>query len=434
MGKSTTILRGGRVVELDPIRVEERDLVLRNAQIIDASTAPEGARVLDVSGQLVFPGLVLAHTHLYSALARGMPGPTGPTPGFRQILEEVWWKLDVALDEQSLAASAEIGAMEALEAGVTTLIDHHESPRFIHGSLDVIAEATERVGLRSVLTYGATDRHGPEGARAGLEESVRFADKTRGHHLSRGMIGLHAPFTCSDETLRSASLLAQARGLGVHLHASEGPDDQEAAKARFGSRLMPALDRLGLLGEKSILAHAVNLDEVEAELLRVRGPFITHQPRSNMNNGVGYASWLPTLDRVALGTDGIDADVLGELKAAFFRRREHTGPTVWPDAIAYLVNGHRLAQQIFGIPIGKLVPGAPADVITIDYDPPTPLNSSTLASHLLFGGLSRARVRHSFVAGHHVLHDFEIVGVDPELAAARARSEAQRLWHKMSTA
>lgn len=419
------------MAELDPPRVTQRDLVIAGDSIGESGSAV--ARVIDVRGQLVMPGLVLAHTHLYSALARGMPGPSGPTPGFRQILEEVWWKLDRALDAPSLAASAQIGALEALEAGVTTIVDHHESPSFIEGSLDVIAAETERVGVRAVLTYGATDRHGKAGAEAGLKESAHFADAKASHPLTRGLIGLHAPFTCEDATLEAASQLAKERGIGVHLHAAEGPDDQAAAQRRWGKRLLVGLDRLGLLSPRSILAHAVNIDGAEAELLAARRPFVTHQPRSNMNNGVGYATWLARLERVALGTDGIDADVLGELRAAFFRRRESTGPTVWPDALALLTGGHRLAQEIFGRPLGKLDPGAPADVISLDYDPPTPLDSTTLASHLLFGGLGRARVRHVFVAGRQVLADFVPAGVEPLEAAAHARTQAKRLWSKLGS-
>lgn len=431
------ILRGAHVVTLDPPRVEQRDLVIEGDTIADPARAAAadqtGATVLDCTGTTIIPGLVVAHTHLYSALARGMPGPPSPTPTFRAILENVWWRLDRALDAETLAASAEVGAVEALRAGVTTLIDHHESPGFIDGSLDVLAERTQAIGLRTALTYGATDRHGAGGAQAGLRESARFAVAHAADPMTRGLIGLHAPFTCSDETLAAAADLARSTGSWLHFHAHEGPDDGAAARARWGSSLMTGLDARGLLGPRTVMAHAIHLDEAEAELVRARGAWVTHQARSNMNNAVGYAAQLASLDQVALGTDGIDDDVRVELRAAFFRRREQAGSTAWPDPVAWLGRGHALAAQIFGTPrLGRLDPGAPADVVVLRYDPPTPLDAGSLGAHLLFGGMAGAPVRDVLVAGRPVLRDGQLVTADERALKARAREAAQRLWSKMS--
>jgi cytosine/adenosine deaminase-related metal-dependent hydrolase len=211
-------------------------------------------------------GFVCAHHHLYSTLARGMPAPPVTPRRFGEILEQIWWRLDAALDLDMLRASARLGAVEALLAGTTGIVDHHESPNAIDGSLDVIAEACAEVGVRVVCAYGVTDRHGPDGAARGLAENERFLRAG-----GRGLVGVHAAFTCTDDTLAAAAGLAADLGAGVHIHVAEGPEDAAA-----GERL----ERIA--SDDWLLVHCVGLD-------RDLPGTIAHNPRSNMNNGVGYA-------------------------------------------------------------------------------------------------------------------------------------------------
>jgi cytosine/adenosine deaminase-related metal-dependent hydrolase len=245
-------------------------------------------------------GLVCAHHHLYSTLARGMPAPPR-TPGtFLDVLEQVWWRLDTALDLEMLEWSARLGALEALEAGCTAIVDHHESPNAIEGSLSVIADACADVGVRVVTAYGVTDRHGADGARRGLEENDRFLSEG-----GRGMVGVHACFTCSDDTLAAAADLAVRHGVGVHVHVAEGPDDRDAV-ARLAE----------LSADDWLLVHGVHLPDDHG----LRGT-IVHNPRSNMNNAVGYARPRRFANPVALGTDGIGADMIAEFQLAFVAAR-----------------------------------------------------------------------------------------------------------------
>lgn len=422
-----TLLKGGTVVELDPPRIQQRDLLLVGSKLSDGP-APPGVRTVDCTGCVILPGLVVAHTHAYSALAAGMPVPAEPATTFKQILEKVWWRLDEALDADSLRASARIAAMDALKNGVSCVIDHHESPNFIDGSLDVIAEAFEEVGVRAVLTYGATDRHGADGAKAGLRESERFVNKAQGQF--RGMIGLHAPFTCTDSTLTAAAGLSKDLGAWLHYHAAEGPDDQAAAQTRWQQRLFLHLAEQGLVHARTLLAHGVQMDPIEVERIEASGAWLCHQARSNMNNGVGYAGALADLSRVALGTDGIDDDLLAELKSAFFRRREFAGPSAWPDPVATLGQGHRLAAQLFGLPLGGLHSGAPADLTVLSYDPPTPLTEASLGAHLLFG-LSSRDVRDVYVQGVPTLESGRLQRVDEPALRADARRQADALFARM---
>jgi cytosine/adenosine deaminase-related metal-dependent hydrolase len=266
----------------------------------------------------VTPGLVCGHHHLYSALARGMPAPPRQPTNFVEILEQIWWRLDVALDDEMIRWSAMLAAAEALMCGTTGIIDHHESPNAIEGSLSIIAEACAEVGVRVNCAYGITDRHGSDGARRGLAENERFIRAG-----GRGMVGVHAAFTCKDETLEAAAGLAAELGVGVHIHVAEGVADRDAG---FRLEHLSAGDWL--------LVHCVHLD-------RPLPGTIAHNPRSNMNNSVGYGAPANRPNPVVLGTDGIGADMLEEARLAYVRLREHdvtaTPDTVW----AWLDEGYR---------------------------------------------------------------------------------------------
>lgn len=394
-------ITGGLLASLSPPAVERRDVLL---------SGPDEARI-DATGCVVLPGLVLGHTHLYSGLARGMPGPLQAPRNFTEILEQVWWKLDVALDEDSLGAAAEVALAEAALCGVTCVVDHHESPRFIDGSLDVIAEAAERIGLRAILCYGATDRHGHADALAGLAECVRFARRARGGGPRVGaMLGLHAAFTCRDETLARAADLAHSEDLGVHVHAAEDACDAGAIE-----RLAAA----GLVGPRTLLAHAVHATPAEHERVRAAGATVVHNPRSNMQNAVGSARLLDLAGHVALGTDGMDGDLFTEARAAHLTGRMLYGPQGGVDAVEMVATSARFAERILGPCAG--------DAVVLEYDPPTPLEADNLAGHLLFGLGARA-VRDVVVDGRLVVRDRRLARIDAAALAARARVQAARLW------
>ncbi|HEX9638375.1 MAG TPA: amidohydrolase family protein [Acidobacteriota bacterium] len=431
---SGVILRGATVVELDPPAVEGRDLMVSGSEL--AATAPAGATIFDAGGCVILPGLVLAHTHLYSALARGMPPPAQAPRSFLEILERVWWRLDRALDEASLAASAEVALLEAALCGATTIVDHHESPSFIDGSLDVIAAAAERIGVRAVLCYGSTDRHGAEGERRGLRENQRFIAKAAASTAAGGpklgaLVGLHAGFTASDEMIAAAADLARRSSTGVHLHLAEDPIDQEIARQRGGKDAVERLERGGVLNPNALLAHAIHLSERERAAVRAAGATVAHNPRSNLNNAVGYLDVRAHAPNVALGTDGIDGDLWVEARAAFLRGREAYGPLGSADVLSMLVAGHGLARRCLGGRFGALRPGAPADLVVLSYDPPTPLSADNLVGHLLFGMGSR-QVRDVMVAGEWIVRDRSSTRVESGAVQARGREQALRLWRAMA--
>ena len=440
----TTILVGGHVVRsLDPVVVERGDIVLAGDRIVAVGPAAAGgpvpdrgaARRIDCADAIVLPGNVCAHTHAYSALARGMPYRLAPPTDFVEILQRVWWRLDRALDEEAIRASALVAGLEALRAGTTTLVDHHASPNAIDGSLDIVAEAFAELGIRSVLCYETTDRDGPERASAGIAENARFLAASAGdrarHPLSRGMVGAHASFTLSDPTLEAVADLGRTTGAGIHIHAAEDVADETDSMIRTGGRVLDRLARAGALNERTVLAHGVHLAPDEIAAVHLARAVVAHNPRSNMNNRVGRAPVGRLGDRLALGTDGIGGDLFEEVRTAFLRRREED-LGVTPDwALGVLAGGPRIPARAFGEPLlGRLEIGAPADLIVLDAPPPTPVDGATLAGHIAFG-FGPAAVRDVIVAGQLVVSGGHATRVDEAALAARAREAAGRLWARM---
>ncbi len=275
------------------------------------------AERIDAHGQLVMPGNICAHTHFYSAYSRGLAIPGDPPADFPTILRRLWWPLDKALDRDSVRASALVSLVDAVKHGTTTLIDHHASPNFIEGSLDVIADAVDQAGLRAVLCYEVTDRNGREGAEAGIAENLRFIEASRQRERVRGTFGLHASLTLGDATLRQC---ADAHSGGFHIHVAEHEADQDDSLQRSGVRVVHRLDHYGILGEKTITAHCIHVDESELDRLAETGTWITHQPRSNMNNAVGAMAFDTMMARdmkVCLGNDGFSNNMWADWKAAY---------------------------------------------------------------------------------------------------------------------
>jgi putative selenium metabolism protein SsnA len=375
------------------------------------------------------PGLINAHTHLYSSLARGMPAPSEPPETFVEILERVWWRLDRALDEDSVHLSGLVGAAEAVRSGTTLVVDHHASPGFVRGSLATLARATEEIGLRSVLCYEVTDRNGPEGTLAGLEESVAF-HRDQQTELTRAMIGGHASLTLSEQSLDRLATAVNETGTSLHIHVAEDLADLDDCRKRYGLTLLERLDHHGLIASRSILAHCVHMTEGEIAQVHRKGGWIAHNPRSNMNNSVGHGR-AGSMKRAALGTDGIDQDLFAEARACYLKLRDEGSGDATAIAFGLLVGGHRLAAALFGLPFGKLDHGGPADLLVLDYAPPTPLHADNLAGHLLFG-ISRSHVESVLIAGRWVVRERRLAALDEVALNERAREGAAALWERMA--
>jgi putative selenium metabolism protein SsnA len=395
-----------------------------------------GADILDARGQYVMPGGICAHTHFYGAYARGLAIPGAPPRDFPQILQRLWWPLDKALDRDSVRASALACLVDAIKHGTTSLIDHHASPNFIDGSLDVIAAAVDAAGLRAVLCYEVTDRDGAEKMRAGIAENMRFLRAMSNHARIRGTFGLHASLTLNDESLRACADALPDEG-GFHIHVAEHEADEEDSLNRSGMRVVERLDRYGIWRDATIAAHCVHINEAERDILLKRGVWVSHQPRSNMNNGVGAADidgLLAAGVKLCLGNDGFSNNMWAEWKAAYLLHkvvnrdpRRANGMNI---AQMAWDNNARLMERFFpGETIGELRPGAAADLILVDYRPFTPLNAGNLPWHLLFG-FEASMVTTTICAGQILMRDRELLTLDESEIAAEALALAPKVWER----
>jgi putative selenium metabolism protein SsnA len=398
------------------------------------------AEVLDAGGQLLMPGNICAHTHFYSALARGMAIPGRPPRDFPEILRKLWWPLDKSLQPEDVHISALVSLVDAVRHGTTMLIDHHASPNAIPGSLDQIADAVEASGLRAVLCYEVTDRDGRDKAQAGIAENLRFLERCAEGEAASGRVqatfGLHASLTLSDETLEQCCSMAPA-GTGFHIHVAEHEADEYDSVQKSGMRVVDRLHQHGILGPRTIVAHAIHVDALEIELLKASGTWITHQPRSNMNNGVGVAeveSMRRTGIHVALGNDGFSNAMWEEWKTAYLLHKVwHRDPRRMPgDILADIaVRGNaRLANLFFpDAPLGRIVKGAHADLMLVDYHSTTPLTGDNLPWHIIFG-FHDSMVTATIAAGQLLMKDGELLTLDEERITARARELAPGVWER----
>ncbi len=435
------------LLDIDPPQVCKGGVRIDGATIAAVGpsvTAEPGDTVIDAGEAVVMPGLVNGHTHLYSALAVGMPSPPQAPVNFHQILEYVWWRLDRALDLPLVELSAMVGAVSALRCGTTTVIDHHASPSAIDGSLDAIERGLSRAGVRGVLCYETTDRNGMGGRDAGLAENERYLKRcgtgvppVQVHRRDAGatqfaaLAGAHAAFTMSDESLARTADLARRFQTGVHIHVAEDPCDAAICREHYGADLLDRLARAGVLELPSILAHGTHLTNHDLSRVRESAVTLAHNTRSNMNNAVGYAP-LDRMERpIQLGTDGIGSDMFAELNTAWFKSRDAHAGLSPEDCVQMLANSARRASQSLGIQLGVLQPGAAADIIVTDYVPATPLTNQNIAEHLIFGMSSR-HVRSVMIGGHWRLRDRVMVALDEGELSRLAEAESQRLWSRMS--
>ncbi|HEX2236495.1 MAG TPA: amidohydrolase family protein [Actinomycetota bacterium] len=421
------VLAGGLVARTARGPVESTDLVVDGERV---GSDARGAQRVDVSGCLVVPGHVCAHHHLYSALARGMPGPGRAPRSFVEILELVWWRLDRALDLDTIRLSALLGATEAARCGTTAIVDHHASPNAIGSSLDAVADGIAEAGVRGVVCYEVSDRHGEASGRRGVEENVRFVHDNR-RALVRGMMGAHASFTIGERTLDHLVEEARRARIPVHVHVAEDGFDERHSLDHYGVRTAARLRRAGALDHGDLAAHGVCLDDDEIALVRSSGAWVAHNPRSNMNNGVGYAPVAALGERVVLGTDGLDGDMFTEARAAFLKARDARVGSDPGRALGWLAAGAGLVGSVFGLAsLGRLEPGAPADLAVLEYLAPTPLEHGNLAGHYLFG-LGAGAVRDVMVGGRWIVRERRHQLVDEDELAAGCRAAAPRLWDRM---
>jgi len=392
------------------------------------------AEAIDCSGKIILPGFICTHHHFYSTMARGMAPPGEPASNFVEILERLWWKLDKALSDEDITLSAQIPLIDCIRNGTTTVIDHHASPSMRDGSLDQIEEAVREAGIRASLCYEVSDRNEAGG---GIRENERFIQKVgKGDGQIAAMMGLHASFTVSDETVETCVGIARDAGVGCHIHVAEDAADREDSLEKYGVPTVERLHKLGVTGEKSIFVHCVHVDESEMDTMAATKTIVVHNPESNMNNAVGVTQILKMLEKdilVGLGTDGMASDMLSQMRCAYLLHRlDNRDPRVaFMEAPQLLLgNNGNIVERQFGIRVGELAEGLPADMAILDYYPPTPLDENNFLGHLIFG-LTDATVDTTVCRGQILMKNKKITTLDEEHIAARSRELAPKMWQRL---
>jgi putative selenium metabolism protein SsnA len=441
------LLTNGTIVTFNPTHqiIEHGAIAINGSTITDIGSAkvllqkyPHATRY-QLGGKLVLPGMINAHTHLYSAFACGMP-ISGSTKNFLQILNSVWWKLDRALTSEDIYYSALATAIQIIKSGTTTIFDHHSSPASIPKSLDTLAAALKEIGLRANLCYEVSNRDGEKKAQQAIQENIRWINKAGTNpstSLLTAIFGLHASFTLNDTTLKQAAEWGNKLHSGFHIHVAEDIADQQDAQKKYHKSVVKRLADFGILGKKTIAAHGIHISPFDMDILKKHNTILVHNPGSNMNNAVGIAPVPALLKKkilVGLGTDGLGNDLFTELRtASFIQKSVHQNPTVFPPDIAIqlaIKNNRTIASRFFSQPLGMIAPGCAADIIVIDYQSPTPLNSNNIASHLVYGMIP-TKIDAVFINGKKLFDSGRLVSVDEDKIMAKAKKLARKLWNRI---
>ena len=402
------------------------------------------AEFVDAKGGLIMPGMINAHNHIYSAMSRGISINGYNPKGFLDILDGMWWTLDRHLDLEATHYSAAATYIDCIKNGCTTIFDHHASFGEIPGSLFAIAEESVRYGIRSCLCYETSDRDGEEKCEQAVRENIDFIEycrklqkDTAEADLLAGMFGMHAQFTLSDRTLDKC-VEAAPEDCGFHIHVAEGIEDLHDSLKQHHKRIVDRLHDFGILGPHTILGHCIYINEHEMDLIRDTDTMVVHNPESNMGNAVGCPPTMKIMSKgilTGLGTDGYTNDMFESMKVAnVLHKHNLCDPTVaWGEVPQMLFENNALmGARFFDTPIGKLKSGYSADVITLDYDPLTPMDGSNCNGHILFG-ISGRYVTSTICAGRVLMKDREVLGVDTESFYARCREVSGKVWNSINS-
>ena len=430
------ILKNASILQFYPSKFEsELDIIIDEGLIkeIGPNVALKykdfkDAKIINLNGKIVIPGLVCAHTHCYSTLSRGMKVELGPNPDFITILKKLWWRLDRAIAKEILYYSALISCVEAVFSGTTTLIDHHASPNFIRNSLSIIGDAFKEIGLRGILTYEITCRNnGFDEAKEGLDECIDFINTTGDEKQNplTGAIGGHASFTLSDDALKIIGNALHDTDTGFHVHVAEDVYDVAYTHHYHGLNIMRRFDNFGLINKKAIFAHGVHLADEDIDIINKYDAFLIHNARSNMNNAVGYNCGLSKINNLALGTDGIGFNMFEEAKFAYFKSTElHSDIGI--NILKHLTNGNIILERYFKKPFGKIEKGYMADLTVLSYLAPTPITEENILGHFIFG-MSAKDVNSVIINGELVLEGGELNKNMNEIYL-NAQRQAKILW------
>ncbi len=435
-GKVVTRNNENQIIENGCVAIDGNKIV-EVGNTADLRKKYADARFIDGKGNLIMPGFINTHMHYYSTFARGMSNDSPPATKFSEILKGLWWRLDKVLTLEDVYYSAVGPMIDQVKCGVTTAIDHHASPFAVTGSLFKLADAASDIGIRSNLCYETSDRDGEAIALEGIKENIDFIKhcNAKNDDMIRGLFGLHASMTVSDKTLDKALTEMEGLNSGFHVHTAEGIEDVEDSKAKYGKGVVERWYDKGVLSDKTIAVHCVHVSDKEIDLLKEKDAIVVNNPESNMGNAVGTSPVLKMHAKgilLGMGTDGYTADMTESYKVGnIVHKLVNANPNVaWGEMPDMLFNNNRrIVNRFINGQVGVLEAGALADVIIVEYNPPTPINSGNVNGHLLFGVTGRHVVT-TVVNGQVRMENRELVGIDEERMMARSRELAAEVWKR----
>lgn len=439
------LIGNGKVITRDNTRplIDNGCVAVEGNKIVEVGLTQElkskytDARFMDAKGKLIMPGFINAHMHYYSTFARGMANDSPPAMCFTDILKGLWWRLDKKLTLEDVYYSAILAMIDEIKDGVTTAIDHHASPYAITGSLFKIAEAAQEIGIRSNLCYETSDRDGEKIADEGIRENVEFIKycNSKDDDMIKGMFGLHASMTISDKTLDKCLSAIAGLNTGFHVHCAEGMEDVEDSKAKYGKGVIERWYDAGVLSDKTIAVHCVHISDKEMDMIKEKNAIVVHNPESNMGNAVGTSPVIKMFKKgimLGLGTDAYTNDMMESYKVANVTQKlaNMDSKVAWVEIPTMLFENNReIVGRFIKGQTGILKEGALADIILVNYNPPTPLNESNINSHLVFG-VTGKDVDTTIINGKVIMEGRKLVNIDEERIYARGRELAAELWKR----
>jgi len=387
--------------------------------------------IWEAGGQVLAPGFVDAHTHLYGILAHGIPMHAAPS-GFWSFLEDFWWPhVENRLDTEMICAATDIQTARMVQSGITTCYDCTEAPNTLPGILATQAQVLSKRGMRAILSFEATQRVSKENGQQGLEENAQFIAAQKNEPLVGGMMCFHTTFTCSADFICAAFEQAKELGALTHMHVSEGLYEPDHCLREYAKRPMFYYDSLGVLGKNMLASQCVQISAEEIGLMAERGVRVTHMPLSNCEVGGGIAP-IPELLKagvtVGLGSDGYIHDFFEVMRGAFLiHKAAKLNPQVMPANQVWHMATEGGANALGLTQVGRLEPGWQADFQLIAPNLPTPLAEYNLYDQLLLY-CHATNVTATVVAGQTLMRDGQVLNVDWTEMTARAHTAAQRLW------
>lgn len=440
------LLKNGRLITRDAshgyyengaVAFEGRTIIEVGEQSVLCEKYPD-AQVIDAKGGIIMPAFINAHTHIYSALARGLSIKGNNPTNFLEVLEGTWWNIDRNLSLAGTKASAQALMIDCIKQGVTTIFDHHASYGEIAGSLFEIAQCAKDFGIRACLCYEVSDRDGEEKCLQAIAENANFisyCEKEQDGQLA-AMFGGHALFTISDKTFARMTEANNGR-TGFHIHVSEGMNDVYDSLQNYGRRPVERLHDHGILGDKTLLGHCIHVSTSEMNLIRDTNTMCVNNPQSNMGNAVGCSPVRQLFEKdilVGLGTDAYTNDMLESVKSALAIQRHNAClPNVgWCEATDMLFrNNAKICEKYFPYPLGMLKQGASADIIVMDYNPYTPFSDTNIDGHMLFGMTGR-QCQTTIAGGKVLMLDRELIDIDEQAVNASVLEVSKKLWGSLN--